>query len=394
MGIDELAELPPIAVANAFPLDASAPVPTRSLKLLVDRETELLSFGNTFTPEELRHDHEWLIYREPEEHSEALGRELVALCGLTSESAVAGISWKDENVLASIGKAGAPTTILWPRAWEELESSPQTRWIRDSIEVQAKVSDLANLQRFDLVVARHILEHARNLETFLEGVAKIVNIDGYVMFEVPDCEQAIASCDWSVFWEEHVHYFTSNSLRQSLERAGWETCMIRRDLSEGEPILVVLARPSADDDAPSQITSRNLNFDDLINFTKSLGSRRANLLRTFRKLRDSGVTLYMLGANHTASTFLDLFAEPGLFNACIDDKQEKQGRWLSGCKVQISSLSVLQGSRQSFIVNAVHQGRSEALEKRIRSLDAVNIAICSVSDAIQGRGSFMRALHF
>lgn len=386
VSIELLAELPPVAAGNAFPVDASSSVPTRSLKLLVDHETGLLSLGNVFSPEELRHAHEWLIYREPEAHSEALGQALVTLCDLTSESRVAGISWKDEGVLKAICESGASTTVLWPRAWERVSFPPQADWIRDSIDVQEKVSQsasLANLERFDLVVVRHILEHALSLEAFLEGITKLVKLDGYVMFEVPDCAQAIATCDWSVLWEEHVHYFTSDSLLRSLERAGWETFMISRDLSAEEPILIAVARPIADNDVADPFTRRSVRFPDLIRFTESFDSRRERLLSTFRELRDSGVDLYVLGANHTASTFLDLFAETGLFTACLDDMQEKQGSWISGCKVLVSPLSVLQGSPKSLVINAVHQGRAVALEKRIRSMDVTNVAICSVSEVVR-----------
>ena len=44
-------------------------------------------------------------------------------------------------------------------------------------------------------------------------IKKLVNDNGYLIFEVPDCSDGLKNRDYTTIWEEHVLYFTKNSLK-------------------------------------------------------------------------------------------------------------------------------------------------------------------------------------
>lgn len=383
MSVEELAELPPIAVGNTFPLDASSSVPTKSLKLLADQETGLLFLGNAFSPKELRHSHEWLTYREPEEHCSALAERVVVLCNLTKESRVAGVSWKDSGLLKSIGASGASTVTLFPRDLRPHNGSARPPWVRDSVDVQSLVSCRTTTDysaQFDLVVARHTLEHALSWKRFLAGLAGWVKRDGHVLLEVPDCQNAIESCDYSVIWEEHVSYFTAQSLRRSLEQVGWKVIEIRRCRSEGEAILTALVQPPHRAEPLFGPVRAPADLSALRHFGKAFRGRRSLVLEALRNFKVAGGQLFVLGANHSASNFVDLFGEPGLFDGCFDDMLEKQGRFISTLRVPITAPpKSLQLSRCQ-VINAIHPGRAVAARERLVQTVGRDVSVKHISE--------------
>ena len=104
--------------------------------------------------------------------------------------------------------------------------------------VQAAISDLmqnstanttadttANttpIAQYDLVIARHILEHTSHTRAFLAWLVATIGDDGIAMIEVPDNEKAFETGQHTVIWEEHSLYFTEVTLRALLVENGLE----------------------------------------------------------------------------------------------------------------------------------------------------------------------------
>ena len=66
--------------------------------------------------------------------------------------------------------------------------------------------------QFDFVITRQVLEHIRDLHDFLKGIDYILNKNGILVIEVPDHTMNYELFDYS-FWEEHINYFTFNTLK-------------------------------------------------------------------------------------------------------------------------------------------------------------------------------------
>src|SRR4029079_8962309 len=72
----------------------------------------------------------------------------------------------------------------------------------------------------DLLIARHVLEHAHDPVSVLATLGKLMTQGGYLVIEVPDCTKFVDACDYSFVWEEHITYFSSETLAALIERAG------------------------------------------------------------------------------------------------------------------------------------------------------------------------------
>jgi hypothetical protein len=378
----KIAQLPPVGVSNRFSGSAKDAVPTRELTLTLNSDTGLLSLGNTFTSRELRHSHEWLKYQEPESHCLALGEEVLKLAKIPYGQGVAGLSWKDAGLMDSCARFGHITTILYPRARHWGSSPELDTWERDSIDVQESISNHdsgVSGPQFSFLSARHLLEHAVSIEKFMAGLAKKVSPDGYVLLEVPDCEEAIASCDYSMIWEEHIHYFTADSLERTLQKLGWRVVKLSREIVEEEAVLIAIVQLPLETSQPVPTPESPRSNIDAVRFGENFEKRRMKIMTYLIEKQRSGSSLYVLGANHVASNFLDLFGDEGLFVGCLDDNPEKQGRFISAKSVPILPLEELSWEKDTFVLSVIHPSRAEAVERKLNVYQELRLVIHRVS---------------
>ncbi|MCG3770665.1 MAG: hypothetical protein JW384_01819 [Nitrosomonadaceae bacterium] len=383
-------ELPSLYPSNSFRRDLSASNSANPSTLSVDFNTALLSLAPGLGLYELRHDHEWLSYREHESHCTALGRTLRESLGVQPHSRIGGVSWKDAGLVRAIDPISSPPNILYARerrnASEE-EFSGQT-WYTDTIDAQEAVTNrVVNLTqpRLDFLSARHILEHAFSIGGFLRGLATLVDPDGRVLIEVPDCELGIKLCDYSILWEEHRHYFTIDSLECTLRKWGWGIVDLSATIVDREAVLLALVRP------PSKLGSIEVNrpatrgsVGPAQHFITNFYPCRTRVLNELRSRLNSGANMYVLGANHTASTFIDLFGEPDIFTGCLDDHPEKQGRYISNFDVPIVPITSSLRSGSSFVISAIHPNRRDNPEDRIFKLTRGNLSILHIENMFLG----------
>ncbi len=83
-------------------------------------------------------------------------------------------------------------------------------------------SDAAkSLGTYDLFVSRQNLEHIQDLRDMAQAIKRLVKPGGYALIEVPDFAQNMKNRDYAI-WEEHVNYFTEETLRSFLALAEME----------------------------------------------------------------------------------------------------------------------------------------------------------------------------
>ncbi len=75
------------------------------------------------------------------------------------------------------------------------------------------------LGTFDLFVSRQNLEHIEDLQDMAKAIRLLVKPGGYALIEVPDFTQNMKNLDYAI-WEEHVNYFTEETLQKFCSIAG------------------------------------------------------------------------------------------------------------------------------------------------------------------------------
>lgn len=89
-------------------------------------------------------------------------------------------------------------------------------------------SNVEGLNEFDLVYHADVLEHMENPVEFLKECRSSLKEGGWVLVSVPDCTESIDLGDVSMALHQHLSYFTTRSLRETLVRSGFSDVEVVR----------------------------------------------------------------------------------------------------------------------------------------------------------------------
>lgn len=80
-------------------------------------------------------------------------------------------------------------------------------------------------EKFDAIFLFHTLEHMENAEDNIKKIKLLLNPNGLIFIEVPNIESFRSKKygeDWEYVYPEHLHYFSTESLKEILERNGFK----------------------------------------------------------------------------------------------------------------------------------------------------------------------------
>jgi hypothetical protein len=298
-------------------------------------------------PEGLVPYFDWISYNEPEAHLDDMVATLSKLPGITAESVIGGLSYKEASTLRRFRDRGfMKTWRLDPKADLEIEN---TRGGIESIQQRLSVKTTKRLRQThepaDILIVRHMLEHTHDTPEFLRALRNLVKPDGYIVFEVPDCARGFDLLDYTTLWEDHTLYFVEPTLVGALEEHGLGVARFERYVAPYENCLVAIAR--AGSDAPVEKSRRYalpVERERALNFARGL-TERSQAWRTFLNEKRQQGKIALLGAGHLAAVFINLLGLADLIDVVIDDHPQKRGRRMPGSKLEIVGSEALYGEK-------------------------------------------------
>lgn len=161
---------------------------------------------------------------------------------------------------------------------------------------------------YDAFFIMNFLEHIPNLSEFLKGIYNNLADGGYGLVEVPNGDFVINSKMFSEFMLEHVTYFTSETLRRTLENNGFE--VLSCEIVWHDYILSAKVRKRKAVDLASFDEHKNTLINELRNLVKSAS--------------ENGEKIAVWGAGHQALTLLALAEISEYVSLVIDSAPFKQ----------------------------------------------------------------------
>jgi 2-polyprenyl-3-methyl-5-hydroxy-6-metoxy-1,4-benzoquinol methylase len=215
--------------------------------------------------------------------------------------------------------------------------------------------------KFDLVVARQVLEHVSGIDLFFKCVDRLLAENGMIFIDVPNVGPGLRVGDCTIVWEEHVNYFTENVLRHTLDRFGF-TPIASDEFNYSGGTLAVLARRkmAADRFVPTR---------EFHSYAKTFSQRvedyRSKLVLTLEKARQSLDQIVIYGVGCRACTLINGLDLGKIIDFAVDDQVERQGNLMPGSKLSIKSPKVLNGSgSKSLVLLAVNQENETKVKTR------------------------------
>ena len=287
---------------------------------------------------ELIPPYDWITYNEPEGHLDRLAEILAGLPGLTSQSVIAGISFKDDSMLRRMKERGFSN--CWCISQETdagiIEKRAGVETLQDRLTPEQADVVLRHHPVADILIMRHVLEHAFQPLRLIEVLHKLLKSEGYLVLEVPDCSQALANGDYTTLWEEHGLYFTAETFRSGLTWAGLEPVMVECFPYPFENSLVAVARfggqTHGEFPAPNVLAQERKRADEFAQAFVTVRNKIRNCLT--EHCRQNG-RIAVFGAGHLACAFINFLELQDLVECVVDDHPKKKGMFMPGSALPI-----------------------------------------------------------
>ncbi len=280
----------------------------------------------------------WLRTGEPESHVGGLARAIGELEGARCDWRIGSFSSKDETLLSMLSSQGYGRVFCGP--WLRGDASGKgIEWLSTPETLLSFFSvDSWNLDvQYDVLLARHVVEHCSELRRFFDICREVVRPGGYVVLEVPCCDDHMSGYDYSMLWEEHVHYFTPVTFRGLFEHFDMELVYYQRVNYPLEDSLVGIGRIGGDSDV-EKIDSQSeiaCELERVQSYGLAFGANKEQVRGFLRGYTIKGNKAAMLGAGHLGCTFINMFEVGEFLEFVVDDNPHKAGLRMAGSGLSI-----------------------------------------------------------
>lgn len=327
--------------SNRFELPESPVQDRHPLVVGQCADCALIQLIDPMAPAMAKSRFEWLTYNEPEGHLDDLVSQLRQLPGLDAGSRIVGLTYKDDTTLARFNRLGYANTYRYQPAADFGLHDPcaSLESIQSALDAPTAVRLAASHGLADVLLVRHVLEHAHDPVVFLRAAATLVKPGGYLLFEMPDSEKFIKACDYSFIWEEHITYLCAPTLAALIGHAGLslhETIVYPYPL-EDSLIGIVRNAPGA---APQPQCREVLLADGAI-FARRYPELRTRLQTLFGNWQHAGKKTVIFGAGHLAAKFVNMYGLEKLVDCVIDDNSHKRALLMPGSRLAIRGSAEL-----------------------------------------------------
>lgn len=315
----------------------------------------LLQLTTLVPPVELRPRVDWITYNEPEGHLDAVVEAITLLPGLNKDSVLGAISYKDDSTLARLRRRG------FEKSWRidaaaDLACPPGAGL--ETIQERLPRVTGALCDRYgqaDLLLVRHILEHAHDTRHFAGALRALVRPGGYLVFEAPDCSQLLDALDYTMIWEEHVLYFTQETYARTLGALGFELVSLDSHPYPYENSLVAIVRNAGDRITPPVRSESALRTEHarVRRFGERFPDRKKAVQDLLAERRRMGQKVALFGAGHLSSMFINLHDVSSAIDFVVDDHPAKRGFFMPGSSLCIRESAALLSENISLCLSSL-----------------------------------------
>ena len=195
---------------------------------------------------------------------------------------------------------------------------------------------IKKLGKFDVIVCTKLLEHTQNFKNFFNFCNNILNKNGQLIIDVPDSSKSLLQGNPTLIWEEHISYFTRDSLMNTLEFHKFKKKLLKVYPYKQEDVIVGIFTKSHKSNL-SGVKKRNL----FKIFKTKISIQKKIVKKIFQELKSQNKTIFLFGVGHNAIFFLNYFGIKRFIDFVIDDNKNKIGLYIPFSKIIIRSSKYL-----------------------------------------------------
>ncbi len=349
-----------------------------NLILEQSKETGIIKLKNSVNPIIYKPLVKWIKYNEPEPHLDDFVKTILKKYFNNKKIIVGGISSKDDSTLNRFFKLGHKIWRIDEKKDLKISSGSGIETIQHYL-LKNKLNHFnTKYKKADFLVVRHIWEHVYNQKEFSDVLKGLIKKDGIIFIEIPDCRKLLKSKDITMIWEEHLFYYTSETIITSLRQNGLRVISKKVISYPTENSILLCVKPYK---KKRNLISNNRNLKKEINLGVNYGKQykknKKYLNKLFSQMTKEKKKIVLFGGGHLSLAFIAFYDIYKYINFVVDDDLNKKGMFMPGSSIQIKSSSELSNQQNILLLLTVNLTSENKLIKLIKEKYA-NIKIKSI----------------
>ena len=276
-------------------------------------------------------------------HFERLGAEAMALAP-RGDAIVVEIGSNDGTLLQPLAAAGIRHLGVEPSAGvAAVARSRGVRTLERFFDEDCAARITAEQGEARLVIATNCFCHVADLDGLGRALERLLAPDGVIVFEDPYLGEILAKTAYDQFYDEHVSYFSLDSVTRWLARHGLEVLDARPQEVHGGSMRYTVARRGRLEPSSAVAAWRAREalaglgrIEPLVAFRSRVERSREELVALLRGARDEGRRVVGYGATSKSTTVLNYCAiGSDLVEFVSDTTPAKQGRYTPGTHIPV-----------------------------------------------------------
>ncbi len=336
--LNELINLGPQVVCHHFLKNSTEQEYSHDLALGQCKVCGTVQLTDRIAVNEMMPRYGWLTCTEPEAHLDRLVKTISQLPGVTKDSRICGISFKDDSTLTRFKDLEFKNTWRVDPVNELGIANPNAgiESIQECFTFESVDRLIKNHGKADIFIARHILEHAYDLRQFIELSKRLVTSKGYIIFEIPDCQRAFEKYDYTTIWEQHMVYFTGQTFRDCFNLNGLSLVHFERIPYPIEDSYIGIAQIDKAHD--TSLLTEDILREEVLRarrFADEYPKTKNKFRKFFADYQSAQEKVALFGGGHMGCTFINLFELKDFFEFVVDDNPHMQGLFMPGSRLPI-----------------------------------------------------------
>jgi 2-polyprenyl-3-methyl-5-hydroxy-6-metoxy-1,4-benzoquinol methylase len=207
-----------------------------------------------------------------------------------------------------------------------------------------------------IIFSLNVLAHVPNINSFVNGIKKILHKNGCWIIEFPHLLNLIDKTQFDTIYHEHFSYLSILSLDYILKDVNLKIFDIEKIPTHGGSLRVFVCHQESsykENISVLKIREEEIKFglknDDIyLNFQQKVENKKCKIMKYLENLNDNKI--YGFGAPAKATTLINYCKIDKYINYVADNSPAKQNKYIPGTEIQIKNIDHLLQSKPKNIL--------------------------------------------
>ena len=217
--------------------------------------------------------------------------------------------------------------------------------------------------KYDLIVCSKLLEHSQNIKKVLDFLNIVLHDKGYLIIDVPDSTKSLSQGNISMIWEEHISYFTANTLKNVAYQNGFKVILQKRYPFKQEDNLIYLMEKKR-----SNSLTKLKDYTKPMVFKKQIYLHLIKLKKILKDLKDRQFKVAIYGGGHNSVAFINLYNIGQYIDCIVDDDKRKSNLFSIESNLPVKKLKDLNKKFKFAFFLGTSISSEEKIKKKLKEI--------------------------